>query len=354
MLRGQRNHVGIQQPLDVRAVVNDLVVAAELRELVAHLMKAVRAESDDGLHFVAVQRLDGALCQHLVQILVAEPARGIAVAGLFLAEDREVDVGRLQDAREGDGDLLRSIVEAAHAADPEQDVGTLSFRERLGVRRNVQAFRPERAISRAECPRRGVRLQRLERRLHFLGKATLVQHQPATQLVDDVQLVDAHRAFRHAGAAAGAGPELLFRDVVVEQTIPEGVSGARCFQQQRRTAFHIQLAGHQRCLLHQATTRVHHDLARAERLAGDVGRTSRRAATAFRAAVPVEQVLPAQVIDVQRAELLHLGLQIHRLHHADLTGTAGVAEPDVDQRAHHVQMLGVRQEVQEAQHQQRM
>src|SRR5678816_3346707 len=111
--------------------MDDLVVAAELRELVPELMEAVRAVGDDRPHGIAVERLDRALGQHLVEVLVAHAPRRVAVAALLLAEDGEPDVARLKDPRERDGDLLRAIVERAHAADPEEDVRLLALVSKL-------------------------------------------------------------------------------------------------------------------------------------------------------------------------------------------------------------------------------
>src|SRR5919107_3643200 len=85
----QRYTLVLQQPLDEGRVVDHLVVAAELRELVAELVEAVRAVGDDGLYRIAIERLDRALRQHLVEVLVPHPARGVAVAALLLAEDGE-------------------------------------------------------------------------------------------------------------------------------------------------------------------------------------------------------------------------------------------------------------------------
>src|SRR6266566_4577415 len=106
--------------------MDDFVVSAKLRKLVAHLMEAVRTAGDDRLHLVAVECADRVLGQHLVQILVAHATSRIAVTVLLLAEDREVDLARLENSRKRDGDLLGTIVERPHATDPEQDVGTVA------------------------------------------------------------------------------------------------------------------------------------------------------------------------------------------------------------------------------------
>jgi hypothetical protein len=58
------------------------------------------------------------------------------------------------------------------------------------------------------------------------------------------------------------------------------------------------------------------------------------------------------VLDVAGAELLgRLVLEVHEAHHAHLSGPARVRQVDVGQRHEHVQVLGVRQEVDEAEHQ---
>ena len=91
--------------------VDDLVVAAELRVLVLERVEAVRAVGDDLLDVVAVEHLDAHLRHRLEQVLVADAARRVAVAGLLGAEDREVDPGLLEDLGEGLRGLLVAIVE---------------------------------------------------------------------------------------------------------------------------------------------------------------------------------------------------------------------------------------------------
>src|SRR5204862_245603 len=60
--RGLQRHARIlQQSLDERGVVNDFIVSAELRKLIAQLMEAVWAAGDDRLHLVAIERADGVL-----------------------------------------------------------------------------------------------------------------------------------------------------------------------------------------------------------------------------------------------------------------------------------------------------
>ena len=87
------------------------------------------------------------------------------------------------------------------------------------------------------------------------------------------------------------------------------------------------------------------------RFAGQAG----GAAAALGAGVAVEQVLPGQVGHVGRAEVLGvLGLEIHGAHDAHRPRAGGVGEPDVGQRRDDVQVLGVRQVVEEDEDQQRV
>ena len=117
----------------------------------------------------------------------------------------------------------------------------------------------------------------------------------------------------------------------------------------RRVLLHQRQPAHG---LHQALPRVDDDLARTQRLAGDVGRTGGGAAAALRTRIAVEEVLPGELLHVVGAELLDVGLEVHGAHDALLPRSAGVREEHVEQRRHHVQVLGVRQVVQEEEHEQ--
>jgi electron transfer flavoprotein alpha subunit len=77
-------------------------------------VEAVRAVGEDLLDVVAVEDLVGHLRHRLEEVLVADAARGLAVAGLFAAEDGEVDAGLLENlARAWVVRLLRSSKEPA-------------------------------------------------------------------------------------------------------------------------------------------------------------------------------------------------------------------------------------------------
>src|SRR5262249_42013363 len=122
-------------------------------------------------------------------------------------------------------------------------------------------------------------------------------------LVDDVELVDRDWALLQARAAARACPELLFRDVAVEQAMLEDI-GRRlggCTARRLRAGDAVRLeepgefhpvSSDDRALLHQPLPRIDDDLARAEHLARQVCGARGGAAPALGARIAVEQVLP--------------------------------------------------------------
>src|SRR4029079_16868050 len=91
-----------------------------------------------------------------------------------------------------------------------------------------------------------------------------------------------------------------------------------------------------------------------QQLAGEIRRTCRGTAAALGARVAVEEILPRQMLDVRRAELLDLRLEIHVAHDALLSRPTRVRQVDVDERRYDVQMLRVRQVVQERENEQRV
>ena len=85
--------------LQQRGVVDDVVVAADLRVLVLEGVEAVGAGDDDAGGPGLVEHLDVLGREHLEEVLVAHPTGGVAGAALAGAEDREVDTRRLQQRR---------------------------------------------------------------------------------------------------------------------------------------------------------------------------------------------------------------------------------------------------------------
>ncbi len=69
------------------AVVDHLIVTAELRIFVSQSVEAVRALGDDLLHTHAVERLDVLHCEQLEDVFVARASSRVAGAVLGWAED---------------------------------------------------------------------------------------------------------------------------------------------------------------------------------------------------------------------------------------------------------------------------
>ena len=120
-----------------------------------------------------------------------------------------------------------------------------------------------------------------------------------------------------------------------------GAGDAAFAVEQRGTQEVHAITGDDGRLLHQSLARVHNDLARAQQLPRDVRRARCRAASALGARIAVEQVLPRQMFDVARTELLDVRFKVHVAHRALHAGTARVREVHVDERRHDVQMLRV-------------
>jgi CRP/FNR family transcriptional regulator len=95
-------------------------------------IEAVGAGGDDLLHGVIVQHLDILVGRHLEEEFVAGSAGGVAGAEFFLSEDGVFDPNFIEDGSEGSGDLLGTLVEAACASNPEEDLGAFSFRCHFG------------------------------------------------------------------------------------------------------------------------------------------------------------------------------------------------------------------------------
>ena len=175
-----------------------------------------------------------------------------------------------------------------------------------------------------------------------------------------IEMLDPHRALLNARAARGALPELFFGDVVVEQSILEDRGDARvplvAFAVHERVVRELgPIAEQQRRLLHEPAARVDDDLARTQHLAGNVRGTRIGAAATLGARVTVEQILPCELIDIGRTELLDaLRLEIEKANHSLRPRPLRIREVDVGNRRHDVQMLRVRQVVEKAEHQQRV
>ncbi len=105
-------------------MVDDLEGPAQLAVLVGDRVEAMRAGRHDRAlgHPVAIERLDVARREDLVDVLVAHPPGRVAGARLLLAEDGERTPGRVQAAGERPGNLPIALVEGRRAADPVEDL----------------------------------------------------------------------------------------------------------------------------------------------------------------------------------------------------------------------------------------
>ncbi len=124
---GHRDQLAlVDEVLEQLRVVDDLVLAAELRVLVRDRVEAVRAGRDDLLRRLRllggvvlvifaerhVQHRDVLRAQLLEQRLVAEAAGRVTGALLVAAHDRELDARDVQQLREGLGGLLGPVLQA--------------------------------------------------------------------------------------------------------------------------------------------------------------------------------------------------------------------------------------------------
>ena len=129
-LGGDRHELLLaHQLVEQLGVVDDLVVAVELRVLAAQGVHAVRARGDDlaRARLAAledgVEHLLGLHGHHLEEELVARAPRRVAGAALLLAEHDVVHAGDVQQLGDRAHRLLGVVVERAGAADEEQVLG---------------------------------------------------------------------------------------------------------------------------------------------------------------------------------------------------------------------------------------
>src|SRR4051794_12950301 len=100
------------------AVMLDFHFDAEFAPVFGNRANAMRADGDDSLHAILAKGLDIRFRQLAEDEIVAETARGIASAALFL-QDAEARSQMLHQAREGDHDLAAMRIVCAHATKPQ-------------------------------------------------------------------------------------------------------------------------------------------------------------------------------------------------------------------------------------------
>ena len=108
------------QPRQNLGMVDHLVMAAEVRVLVAQRVEAVRAVGDDLRHAGLVERGHVLLGKGLEHVFVADPPRRIARAGLTRTEDRELHAGLGQQLGGRLGGSAGPFVKRGRATHPVQ------------------------------------------------------------------------------------------------------------------------------------------------------------------------------------------------------------------------------------------
>ena len=245
------------------AVVDDFVVAAGLRIVVAQAVHAMRAVGHDPPHAASRERCDVLLGQLLEQQLVAHAAGRFAGAAFLGAEHGEVHVRRLQQSHDAAGDLLHAAIVRGRAADPVQnlEIGVLAGE------RHVEPGRPRQPIARAHAPGIAGAVGLLQRGGRRAAQRAFADQMPP-HVGDHPHRADAQRADVGARAAGGARPQRFGGD---------------------RLAVHVRLDA--ACEFMHAD-QILHDVSRRERFAGLERRASVLAAAAGDAGVELDQ-LPA-------------------------------------------------------------
>src|SRR5262245_35806328 len=193
--------------LDHLRVVQHLVRSAELRELVLDRVEAVRAVRDDFLESILVDRLDVLGLHRLVEVLLPESPRDLAMAALLL-HDAERDAGLVEDRDHGARDGLVALVVRGRAADPVEVLDLLA-----GLHDGyVEALRPRQTLGRRQAPWIAGALHVLQRLRGRRRQRALGQREITAQVDDRIDDVDEGRAFFDARHARRTRPELFRLD----------------------------------------------------------------------------------------------------------------------------------------------
>ncbi len=185
-----------------RAVMDDLIAPAEGRIFVLQAMQHMGIGGHDAREAVFRQGGDVAFGKILKGCFIAQPPREIAAIEFLCAQHGKIDSALAQQSHQRAQGALVAQIEGA-VAQPEQHIGARHLREdrKIEIARPIEAGRQiapagivgglEFAQSRGRLACRGAILQRLV----------------AAQIDDRIHMLDHHRAFAHAGAAGGAGPD---------------------------------------------------------------------------------------------------------------------------------------------------
>src|SRR5439155_8188637 len=229
----------------------------------------------------------------LVEVLVAEAPRRIAIARLCPAEDRERDASALQDRRERARDALVAAVVRGRTADEVQVLGI----RLLGDRWDLEPLSPVAARVARLAPWIAGALDVRHRALRFRRHRALHERKVTAHVDDLVDVLDRHRARLDARRAGRAGPELLGLGLDPVRWRRRAIRGHR--------AIAVLLTAEQlRSLAQQLVADIEDDLLRVKRLSGRERGTVVGAAAALGAGVAVQQLLPREIADRGRAKRL--------------------------------------------------
>ena len=118
--------------LDELGMVHHFIFSSEFRILVFEGIEAVRTTGNDAFDTVPVEHSDVLRGLHLKEELVARPLGGIARAAFFCAEHCKWNFSSIQNAGDGFCDALCTVVKAASATHPKEDLWGLSAGVHIG------------------------------------------------------------------------------------------------------------------------------------------------------------------------------------------------------------------------------
>ena len=221
---------GFQELQQEGGVVDDGYVEAEGLVLVAERVQHVGVGGDDAVERVTAQRGDVARCQILECGLVAEAPGDVAAVQFLRTQDREVDPGPAQQQDQGAERALGAQVEGA-VAEPEQHVALAL----VGQHGEAQVDGPvEAAGERAATGVVGC-LEFLQHSGGFAGGGAEFERLETAEVDHGIDVLDHHRAFLHAGAAGGAGPE----GIRVDHGADDGLDGAAMGEAERASGMAV-------------------------------------------------------------------------------------------------------------------
>ena len=270
----------------------------------------------------------------------------VAGAGLARAEHGEAHPGPVQQPGDGPGRLAGPVLEGGRAADPVEVLDVVG--DPVADHRDLepQPLGPGQALAGPQPPGVAGVLDVAQHGAGLGGEAGLHQDLVAAQLHDGVDVLDVDRALLDAGPAGGAGPEHVGPDHVLDQVLGEHrrVVAVRVLG--------VGLAEQERGLLEQVVAQVGDDQLGRERLARVPGRALVLAAAALGAGGHVQQLLEVQVLDLAGAEDVLLGhlLGVDPGGGQRPQGLGAAGEGDVERGGEDVQVLGVHDQHQEAEH----